>query len=64
MFSSNPLPNHATSSGGVNGVGVEGKKERVLKVSMERLYGMLVQSGYLSEFEPVMNGNNYCKFHG
>ncbi|XP_073267150.1 uncharacterized protein [Populus alba] len=32
---SNPLPNHAASSGGVNVVGVE-----------------------------VMNGNNYCKFHG
>ncbi|KAJ6884344.1 hypothetical protein NC652_031366 [Populus alba x Populus x berolinensis] len=31
---------------------------------MERLYDMLVQSGYLSEFEPVMNENNYCKFHG
>jgi len=61
---SNPLPNHAASSGRVNGVGVEGKKERILKVSMERLYGMLVQSGYLSEFELVMNVNNYCKFHG
>lgn len=39
---SNPLPNHAASSGGVNAVEVEVKKERVLKVSMERLYGMLV----------------------
>ena len=58
------MPNHAASSEGVNVVGVEGKKERVLKVSMERLYSMLVQSGYLFEFEPVMNGNNYCKFHG
>ena len=37
---SNHLPNHAASSGGVNAVGVEVKKERVLKVSMERLYGM------------------------
>jgi len=55
---SKPLPNHAASSGGVNVVGVEGKKERVLKVSMERLYGMLEKSGYLSELEPVMNGNN------
>ena len=61
---SNPLPNHAASGGGVNAVGIEGKKESVLKVSMERLYDMLVQSGYLSEFEPVMNENNYCKFHG
>ena len=61
---SNPLPNHATSSGGVNVVGVEVLKERVLKVSMERLYGMLIQSRYLSEFEPLMNGNNYYKFHG
>jgi len=39
---SNPLPNHATSSGGVNAIGVEGKKEIFLKVSMEKLYGMLV----------------------
>lgn len=61
---SNPLPNHAASSGGVNAVGVEGKKERVLKVSMERLYGMMVPSRYLLEVEPVMNGHNYCKFHG
>ncbi|XP_011009973.1 PREDICTED: uncharacterized protein LOC105114938 [Populus euphratica] len=61
---SNPIPNHATSSGGLNAGGVEGKKERALKVSMEKLYGMLVQSGYLSEFEIVINGNNYCKFHG
>ncbi|XP_061965260.1 uncharacterized protein LOC133689413 [Populus nigra] len=46
---SNHLPNHTTSSGGVNVVGVEDKKKRVLKVSMERLYGMIVQSGYLPE---------------
>ena len=61
---SNPFPKHVSSSEGVNVVEIGGKKERVLKVSMERLYGMLVQSGYLYEFELVMNGNNYCKFHG
>ena len=37
---------------------MEGKKERVLKVSMER------QFGYLFEFELVINRNNYCKFQG
>jgi hypothetical protein len=61
---SNPFPNLVSSSERVNVVEIGGKKERVLKVSRERLYGMLVQSGYLSEFELVMNGNNYCKFHG
>ena len=60
----NFLFNYAVSSRGVNVIGMEGKKERVLKVYMERLYDMLVQSGYLSEFESVMNENNYCKFYG
>jgi hypothetical protein len=39
---SNPLPNHASSSEGVNVVEIGGKKERVLKVLMESMYGMLV----------------------
>ena len=35
---SNPFPNHAASSGGVNVVGVEGKKEK----SFEGFYGKTV----------------------
>ncbi|KAL9345082.1 hypothetical protein Peur_062757 [Populus x canadensis] len=33
----NPLPNHVSSSGGVNIVEYEGKKKQVLRVNMDKL---------------------------
>jgi hypothetical protein len=47
----NPLSNHASSSGGVNVVKFGRKIEKVLKVTMDRLYNMLVQAKYL----PIKN---------
>jgi len=41
------LPNHAFSSGGVNAVEYGEKKKQVLRVTMDRLYDMLMQVGYL-----------------
>jgi len=45
---SNPLPKHVVGSSGVNTMEV-GSKERVLKVTMTRLYDMLLQSGHLEK---------------
>jgi hypothetical protein len=41
------LPNHAFSSWGVNAVEYGEKKKQVLRVTMDRLYDMLMQVGYL-----------------
>jgi hypothetical protein len=41
-INSNLLPNHASSSGGVNVVEFGRKKEKVLRVITNRLYDMLV----------------------
>jgi hypothetical protein len=46
-INSNLLPNHAFSSGGVNAVEYGEKKKQVLRVTMDRLYDMLMQVGYL-----------------
>jgi hypothetical protein len=45
---SNPLPKHVVGSSGVNTMEV-GSKERVLKVTMTRLYDMLLQSEHLEK---------------
>jgi hypothetical protein len=42
-INSNPLPNHASSSGGVNVVEFGRKNEKGLRVIIDRLYDMLVQ---------------------
>jgi len=41
------MPNHAFSSRGVNTVEYGEKKKQVLRVTMDRLYDMLIQAGYL-----------------
>jgi len=45
-INSNPLPNHAASNSGVGMIEV-GNQSKVLKVSMKKLYDMLVKSGFL-----------------
>ncbi|XP_034899372.1 uncharacterized protein [Populus alba] len=45
---SNPLPKHVASSAGVNTMEID-SKERVLKVTMTKLYFMLVQFGHLEK---------------
>jgi hypothetical protein len=60
---SNPLPKHVASSGGVNTMEI-GSKERVLKVTMTKLYFMLVQSGHLEKStECCIWESNFCPFH-
>ena len=62
-MNSNPLPKHAVGSNGVNAVEV-GNKERALKVTMTKLYDMLVQSRHLEKStEYSMGKNNFCPFH-
>jgi hypothetical protein len=41
----NPLPNHASGSGGVNAVKMGGKKDAI--PTKERLYGILKLAGHL-----------------
>jgi hypothetical protein len=53
----NPLSNHASSSGGVNVMEFGRKKEKVLKVTMDRLYNMLVQAKYF----PIKNESGLRK---
>jgi hypothetical protein len=43
----NPLPNHASGSGGVNAVEMGGKKDAIPKLTKERLYGILKLAGHL-----------------
>ncbi|XP_052312616.1 uncharacterized protein LOC112328848 [Populus trichocarpa] len=61
---SNPLPKHASSSSGIGMIEV-GNQCKVLKVSMKRLYDMLVQSGFLkTKVESHLEGDDYCEYHG
>jgi len=61
---SNPLPKHAPSSSGVGMIKV-GNQCKALKVSMKKLYDMLVQSGFLkTNVESHLDGCDYCEFHG
>jgi len=61
---SNPLPKHAASNSGVGMIKV-GNQSKALKVSMKKLYDMLVQSGFLEvNVECHLEGWEYCEFHG
>jgi len=61
---SNPLPKHASSSSGIGMIEV-GNQCKVLKVSMEKMYYMLVRSGFLeANMEGHSEGGSYCEFHG
>jgi len=60
---SNPLPKHVVDGSGVNTMEV-GSKEKVLKVTMARLYEMLVQSGHIEKpSEHYVRENDFCPFH-
>ncbi|XP_073263760.1 uncharacterized protein [Populus alba] len=60
---SNPLPKHVDGRGGVNTMEI-GSKKRVLKVTMAKLYLMLVQSEHLEETtEYCTRKSNFCLFH-
>ncbi|XP_052305631.1 uncharacterized protein LOC112325327 [Populus trichocarpa] len=61
---SNPLPKHAPNSSGIGMIEV-GNQCKALKVSMKRLYDMLVQSGFLkTKVESHLEGYDYCEYHG
>jgi hypothetical protein len=45
------LPNYASNNEGVNDVKFGRKKEKLLRVTMDNLYDMLMQVGYL----PIKN---------
>jgi len=61
---SNPLPKHAAGSSGV-GMIEAGNQCKALKVSIKKLYNMLVQSGFLeTNIESHLEGYDYCEFHG
>jgi hypothetical protein len=63
-INSNPLPKHAASNSGVGMIEVD-NQNHVLKVSMKRLYDMLLQSGFLNMNTKYQLGRaNYCEFHG
>jgi hypothetical protein len=58
---SNPLPKHAAS--GVSMVKV-GNRSKGLKISMKKLHGMLVQSGFLKmNNKHNLERSDYCEFH-
>jgi hypothetical protein len=61
---SNPLPKYAAGSSGV-GMIEAGNQCKALKVSIKKLYDMLVQSRFLeTNVESHLEGYDYCEFHG
>ena len=64
-INSNPLPNHASSSGGVNVVEFGRKNEKGLRVIIDRLYDMLVQVKCLptKNKSSLKKSDNFYKFH-
>ena len=65
-MNSNPLPNHASGGGGVNSLEIGKGSTTTLRVTMDRLYGMLRQTDYLKtpvKIQAVGNANEYCKYH-
>jgi hypothetical protein len=63
---SNPLPNHASESGGVNSLEMGKEGKTMLKVIMDSLYEMLKQAGYLKipvNVQAVGGMSEYCKYH-
>ena len=62
-MNSNPLPTHVVGSSGVNAVEVD-NKEKALKITIARLYDMLVQYIHLEKStEHDMGKNDFCLFH-
>jgi len=63
-INSNPLPSHVASNSGVCIIEVR-NQSKALKVSMKKLYGMLVQLRFLEiNVECHLKGYDYCEFHG
>jgi hypothetical protein len=63
---SNPLPHHASGSGGVNALEEEERGTNVLKLTMKRLYKMLKQIGYLKapiKKQAIEHEGEYCEYH-
>jgi hypothetical protein len=60
-----PLSNHASNSEGVNDVEFGRKKEKVLRVTMDRFYDMLVQLGCLptKNESGLRKSDTFCRFH-
>jgi hypothetical protein len=59
----NPLPKHVAGSSEVNAVEI-GNEGRVLKVTMTRLYDILVQSGHLERSNGCcIRKNDFFPFH-
>jgi hypothetical protein len=57
------LPNHVASNNEVGMVEVGGK-EKMLKVSMKRLYDILVQTRFLKiDVEYHLERGDHCEFH-
>jgi hypothetical protein len=40
-----------------------GEKKQVPKATMDRLYDMLMQAGYLPTGSITRKGNHFCRFH-
>ncbi|KAL3566506.1 hypothetical protein D5086_031921 [Populus alba] len=62
----NPLPNHASGSGGINSLEIGKGGTSTLKITMDILYGMLRQTDYLKtpvKIQAVRNANEYYKYH-
>ena len=58
----NPIPNHASSSGLINALEVEDLMS--LKVSLGRVYKMLVKTGYKKDScEKGLTRKNFYKYH-
>jgi hypothetical protein len=58
----NPIPNHASSSGLINALEVEDLMS--LKVSLGRVYKMLVKTGYKKDsYEKGLTRKNFYKYH-
>jgi len=64
-INSNMLPNHAAPSNSGVGMIEGGNQSKALKVSMKKLYDMLVQSGFLKiNTEYHLEIGDYYEFHG
>jgi hypothetical protein len=62
----NPQPNYASGNGGVNNLEIGEKGKAILRVTMDRLYGMMRQARYFKtpvRTQVVRDANEYCKYH-
>jgi hypothetical protein len=62
----NPQPNYASGNGGVNSLEIGKKSKAILRVTMDRLYGMMRQARYFKtpvRTQVVRDANEYCKYH-